>query len=1180
VYLKSLTLKGFKSFADRTVMTFDPGLTVVVGPNGSGKSNVSDAILWVLGEQSSKMLRGQAMEDMIFSGSSARKPVGVAEVTLVLDNSDHILPVDFEEVAITRRMYRSGESEYLINQSPARLRDVQDILHDSGLGKDVHSIIGQGKLDSVLSSRPEERRALIEEAADIAKHRRRKERAERKLSSMDDNLVRAKDVAREVHRQLRPLERQVDRAKRANELSEQLTQATTVLAVDDLRRLQDGYNDLKRRDAEAQAAVELARYRSQEKQRELDKLQSLLEQKGLFVGDLDEQRRRTQQALGRLESDMRLLEEKGRNMVSRISEMRMELSSSAMQRTEARSQLDEAEAQLAESKAQETQLADDVERLEPAAEEAKGKRAELDARHARLNADLSAALKESDADQLAHAKLRDAVSQAEVEDSLYESRISQLDETISTIDEAIAAAREKAASLGSSVEEARSAKAKADAAVEDGIAALEQARAADDAAREELSQAKASLSALVSVDEAAESSSPLVAEIASRDEVTSRVSCRLGDLVEAPTKLEGVVERLLGDDLMSLVVEGDDDLSFVAKTASEHASAGGVASMVSLASSGEEKRGDASGRLIDELTIDERARALFEALLGDVLICDDLAGALAAHKKDNKHIYVTLDGVTVYPDGRVHVGEAASEGTGSLERKRRIRSLEHGMPGLERAQQDAAQAVEDAQQALAAARAEVAGAQGELARLEGELDSVTAEETRQEERRTKAEEERGQVTRRRAKAAEILERDRPELERLAKAVEDAKAKANSLSHDLSELATTRDEAAAAEQEATERLSDARLKLASVRERARFLETRTTELAGRIESLEKRMADVEGAARALEVLVKRIDPLHARYDALHESALAWAERLRDRASLEEADSDSLKKTIGDARAQVAKANADVEQAVADANEVKVAAGRIEVQVEQAIERIRSIGAMDLEDALRLPAPEDREALERQAEKLKGQLDGIGPVNQVAMEEYQRLSERADYIDEQVADLEAARKALTKISAAIDRKMRNRFLTTFDKVNENFAQIFSVLFPGGHAHLELTDPDDPANSGVEIVAQPRGKRIAKMSLMSGGERSLTALAMLFAVYQTRTVPFYVFDEVEAALDDANLDRFLNAIDQLREVTQLIVISHQRRTMEKADVLYGVSMKADGVSRVVSQRLDKATGKVVDA
>ena len=304
------------------------------------------------------------------------------------------------------------------------------------------------------------------------------------------------------------------------------------------------------------------------------------------------------------------------------------------------------------------------------------------------------------------------------------------------------------------------------------------------------------------------------------------------------------------------------------------------------------------------------------------------------------------------------------------------------------------------------------------------------------------------------------------------------------------------------------------------------------------------------------------------------------RLRDQASLEEADSASLKKTIEDAKAEVSRAKERVDAATATQNEFKVARGKLEVQVEAAIKAITADGTTVLEEALMLPAPTDRDAAERELNQLVRQINNLGPVNQVAMEEYEQLKRRADYIEEQLADLESARKALTKITVAIDRKMRKAFLVTFEKVDANFREIFAMLFPGGQAHLEMTDPEHPAETGIEVVAQPRGKRITKMMLMSGGEKSLTALALLFAVYRTRTVPFYVLDEVEAALDDANLSKLIGALDVLRSDTQLLVISHQRRTMEDADVLYGVSMQADGVSRVVSQKLDRETGKVVNA
>lgn len=455
MYLKSLTLKGFKSFADRSLLSFDPGLNVVVGPNGSGKSNVSDAILWVLGEQSAKQLRGQAMEDVIFSGSSVRPAVGVAEVTLVLDNSAHELPVDFDEVAVTRRMYRSGESEYLINSSPSRLMDIQDILHDSGLGKDTHSIISQGKLDSVLNSRPEDLRPLVEEAAGISKHRRRKERSTRKLKAMEESVRRARDLDREMRRRLRPLERQVDKAQRYADLESERQRLETLLAVDDLRRLQAEWQALGSQRAEAEAAVELARYRSEEKAKNLEKLQSLLEQKGLFVGDLGEQRRRVQDQLGRLRSDMGLLEEKGRNMVARLSDTRMNLSSLDRRHDAAFATLAEAQQDLQEAKGRHQLLSGELESLAPAAKKAAQDLADLDSQAAQLVADQRIAQRASDEAVLARARLQEQVANAKAEDDLFAQRMDAISETLEASEAELTSLRASLIEHTRAIEEAR-----------------------------------------------------------------------------------------------------------------------------------------------------------------------------------------------------------------------------------------------------------------------------------------------------------------------------------------------------------------------------------------------------------------------------------------------------------------------------------------------------------------------------------------------------------------------------------------------------------------------------------------------------------------------------------------------------------------------------------------------------
>ena len=1147
MYLKSLTLKGFKSFADRAHMTFEPGLTVIVGPNGSGKSNISDSILWVLGEQSAKQLRGQAMEDVIFSGSSARKPVGVAEVTLVLDNSDHMLPVDFDEVAITRRMYRSGESEYLINSSPCRLMDIQDILHDSGLGKDTHSIISQGKLDAILQSRPEERRALIEEAAGISKHKRRKERALKKIKSMDEHLTRARDINKEIARQLRPLERQVDRARKYKELSSRANELTQMLAVDELRSLQSQWNDLESRSKKGAAELELAQYRMSEKERELEKLQVMLE-------------------------------EKGHNMVSRLSDMRGQISSSEHQRRRVVEELEDARAQLEEVTGAHMQAQEDVDAAGPAAAELHERRVALDNQISQLTREQRDVQRVADNAALELAKVKDSLSNAEVEDNMYASRLEQIDEQLEEVTASLESRRNRAEELEGALEEARQAQVDAREATETARAALKDLRARESEARNKLSEVRSELASQKKLDARMADSSPLVSRLMGA--LGDDVSGRLGDVLEAPRELEGLVEQLLAGDIDALLFDDAATLERAGRAALDQNKASGEALLVARGVSGSTAAVGASGtRLVDRLSVRAGYGPVVEALLGGYYVVDDLSAALSAPVVDGV-TYVTPDGARVACGGLVRVGLDAGEASGALERKRRIRELEGLEPDLAAVFEHVSDRVVEASAAVEEARAAEDDAAGEIARLEGERRSLLSEIGRLEQSANNAEVERVRISKRREQVSEAVRAARPRVDELTRSRDEARAQASDLSLQIAEANDELDRVRRDDSEAAGKLADAKVRLAQTSERLRSLKGRVPDLEHRLEGIDRRIRGTRQASRSLELLRLRVDPMHERYSALLERASDWAARLRDQASLEEADSASLKKTIEDAKAEVARAKERVDTASATQNEFKVARGKLEVQVEAAIKAITADGTTVLEEALMLPAPTDRDAAERELNQLVRQINDLGPVNQVAMEEYEQLKRRADYIEEQLADLESARKALTKITVAIDRKMRKAFLVTFEKVDANFREIFAMLFPGGQAHLEMTDPEHPAETGIEVVAQPRGKRITKMMLMSGGEKSLTALALLFAVYRTRTVPFYVLDEVEAALDDANLSKLIGALDVLRSDTQLLVISHQRRTMEDADVLYGVSMQADGVSRVVSQKLDRETGKVVNA
>ncbi len=1178
MYLKSLTLKGFKSFCDRTHMVFDPGLTVVVGPNGSGKSNVSDAILWVLGEQSAKMLRGQAMEDVIFSGSTARKPVGVAEVTLVLDNGDQTLPVEFREVAITRRMYRSGESEYLINGSPARLMDIQDILHDSGLGKDTHSIISQGKLDSVLSSKPEQRRQLIEEAAGISKHRRRKERSLRKLSSMNENLVRVKDISRVINRQLKPLERQVDKAQRHAEINRQLSEATIILAVDNLRQLQLQWNRVNDKIREQEAEVELAQYRVGEKKKELNKLQTMLEQKGLFVGDLGEQRRRMQDMVGRIDSDMRLLEEKGKNMVEKLSDMRRTISQLENQMRQAREELILCDRDVIDASKTSENLSAQIAELGPQAAFAREEKTKLDRTFQDLTAQIREQQKISDQETLLFARLSETISNAEVEDSMFASRLSALDDSKRMCEQSLKHNSEQKSEFEAEIEQLEVRLSETQKSLDEIRTQMKIAASKEDDALKELSHARAQLSALQSVDATSQDTNPLVKSLGSDAGFKNSIHGRFADIFEASSEYEKLVEEILGDALNAFVVSSHDDIVSMAEYF-EHKQLKGSAQVVSTSQTSVidltsvKSAGIQALPLSEVVVASEGYAALIEALLGGYVIVDGMAQALKAHEIYPHATYVTRYSERVLPDGTCVLGMGEAPGKGALERKRTIRELEASIPELQKNHAELQEEQKALNLKLNDKHDEQDKIRGDLARSKGSLGSLTRELGRLESELASSVREIEQVEAKRKEVAQKAQAAKEELDSHKMRAQEADRLVSEFSVQLNEVNEKREEAIVSERELSGRLNDMRLDLAKVSERLNHQQTRQADLKRQLEVLQEKYAAINDSAMALDILRLRIDPLHEIYTDIQQAAWKWAARLQDRASLAEADSDSLKKTIDDARRQVGKAHGELDRAQKEVAESRIVTGKLEVQVEQAIQEIVREGSYTLEDALGLPAPEDKEKLIHDIQTFKRQLEDIGPVNQVAMDEYTKLKEKADYIAVQVEDLEQARKSMLKITQAIDRKMKKQFLLTFEEVNENFKEIFAMLFPGGHAELEMLDPENPSETGIEIIAQPKGKKITKMMLMSGGEKSLTALALLFAVYRTRTVPFYVFDEVEAALDASNLDKLLTAIEQLKETTQLIVISHQRRTMEQADVLYGVSMQADGVSHVVSQRIDKS-------
>ncbi len=1177
MHLKSLIFKGFKSFADRTVMTVEPGVAVIVGPNGSGKSNISDAVLWVLGEQSAKSLRGQAMEDVIFAGSSARQAVGVAEVDLVLDNSDGTLPLEFTEVTITRRMFRSGESEYLINQSPCRLMDIHELLHDSGLGRDTHSIISQGRLDEVLNSRPEDRRALIEEAAGVLKHKKREERALRKLRNMDAHLERVKDIVTEVDRQLRPLRRQADRANEHAEILSELNALEVSIAVDDLRALQIRWDEIIKREKEQDAEIELLRYRHAEKETELSKFQALLEEKGLFVGDLSEQRRRLQSILERINSGLLLLEEKGKNLVDRLSDLRAklhhnqtraaarteELAVLAVQRAETESQLKAHYARLSE--------------LRRESETGRKDRLRADEGLAAVNGEIRRVRKEIDDGRADLSKLQHSVSAFSLELDLLEERRTSIKEQRGSISATLSARRARLEQLEQNLQRTRKQQSLAESDVDRRVRVLESHRRVLHERRESLSEARAEARGLEEVDRAFESASPALAWALSKQSELPGLIGPFTEQIEVDPAYERLIERLLGGDLFALLVEDAESATRVAECIRDNAE--GDISIVPLdrdSSIDDSGPGVPLSRFIE--CSDSTSRAV-QMLVGDVRLVDDLPAAIKAVRSHPQSRYITPSGEVVWPSGKITIGRLVEDSAGVLSRKRRIHELRDSIVASTASVGEQEAAVSSAEEALSVAQQDALELGQVLAATTGEHDSLREEVGRLEQSLTTSDAEATRIESRTQEIVARTKKDAPGVDSIKLEIEEKALLLEELEERAAVAREVREARFREEAEIYERLSKCQVDMATVSEREVHLKRQAGAADAELKELTSAIELASMTEEALEVLRHRVHPVHDLYSALLEQAERWAHKLQDRAHFEQADSESLRSTIHNAQEAVRIAQADIEGQSDLMSEVRVEKGQLEVQVNSAVSHIVDDLNVPLESALEYAPLEDRQKTMDAAHRMRKRIANLGPVNPIAKQEFESLAARKEFLSTQLDDLQSSRKALKKVIAAIDRKMRECFNETFEQVDAHFQEVFSVLFPGGHASLKLTEPENPEETGVEVIAQPRGKKLSKMSLMSGGEKSLTALALLFAVYRTRPCPFYILDEVEAALDDTNLRRFVGFVDSMRRHTQFIVVTHQRRTMEMADILYGVSMQADGVSKLVSQRLEQVLQEAVD-
>lgn len=1196
MYLKSLTLKGFKSFADRTVMKFEPGVAAIVGPNGSGKSNISDAVLWVLGERNAKNLRGQSMEDVIFAGSSARKPVSVAEVELLLDNSDGTLPVDFAEVSIGRRMYRSGESEYLVNGNVVRRMDVLDILHDSGLGTGTNSIISQGNLDSVLSSRPEDRRALIEEAAGILKHKERKAKSERKLAQMDAHLDRVHDITAEVERQLKPLERKARKARTYETLSAELKEVKLQLAVDDLRVLQKRWDETVAQEGELSAEQQRVKDELAQAEKTLDELQQTLHDRGSQESTLNDRYRRAQACFERLNSTALVVREKRSGFISEAERLTRYVEEGRVRRAVAQKELESArsaseEAQSAYTKAQAT-----LDSLESDHKNQTQQRNALRKQIDTLMSEQRGLIHRQETIQATQAALDENLSEKRARAQVIDAHVADAQKRLEAAQAQAEGLEQSAKELSDQYEQVRAEETSAREQLNSLVVARDQGRKALDQARQAYTQASAERTALEELERASESSNPLLAELLeTRDEVAP-TSILLTHAIQASSELDMVVELLLGDDIHGLLTQNNESAQALANRALSSSAYGDAivfgagfdhdkAAFASEATQSVSDSLSSSGevlpyrRLVDELEIKPEYANRMRALLGDVYVVDTLSSALEAQANTKVPVrFVSLDGAVVYPNGKILVAHRSEEekSNSALARRRALAQA--------RTQEKAASATyEEKQQENEALEAQLRTAQTEslklsevVANLKGRSESAQRDATQSRQTVTELSEELEKLLQEQKENEAFLAKAQPDSDELEKELTQVLAKLSINKDKVAELEQTLSPLRRSIVALSEKVSDARLETARLSERLayaqRMEQTRQQEItssAREDEASSRRIGIARGAAY-------RADALLATLASLSDAASLLSVRLEQESQSEQQASRELHDKIAEATRASREVHQRFEGCSAKLADVRIEKGRLEIQVDAGIKAIVEDCATPLEQALTLEQLEDRALAEDTCASLERRIKNMGTINPDAAQEFEEVQERYTYLSSQLEDMRLARKSLARIVNVIDERMRTDFVRTFEQVNDNFSEIFSTLFPGGHAHLSLVDPDDLEHTGVDVNAQPIGKRVKKMSLLSGGEKSMTAMALLFAVYRIRQTPFYILDEVEAALDDTNLRRLIAYLNVIRDQTQFIMITHQRRTMESADILYGVSMQADGITKVVSQKLDNAQRK----
>ena len=1179
MYLKSIEVQGFKSFANKIVFDFHNGITGIVGPNGSGKSNVSDAVRWVLGEQSAKQLRGASMQDVIFAGTENRKPLSYAYVAITMDNSDHKLAIDFEEVTVSRRVYRSGESEYLINGNPCRLKDVTELFYDTGIGKEGYSIIGQGQIERILNGKPEERRELFDEAAGIVKYKKRKATAQKKLENERENLVRVNDILAELERQVGPLEKQAEKARIYLKKKEELKTYDVNMFLLEVERIEGQLKEVQEKYGIADGQLKDANESYDNIKTEYEKLEQDIEVMEEKITEIRENISNSTVMKGRLENQISVLKEQihsaeltDEHMQSRIDAIDREKEERIRSRAAYQAEKETLDGQLAEidtrKLAAEEELSaiqKELARCREGIDKGKNELMELLSQNASIKARQQRCDTMAEQINIRKAQLTKRLLARKSEEADLETVLKDYEEELATVNAAIEGGKAKAAEMEESLREWKRKSAETSQKLEEDLA--------------QFHKDESRLESLKNIAERYDGYGNSIRRVMEQKAKHPGLLGVVSDLIQVDKKYETAIETALGGNIQNIVTEDEETakkmIAFLKQNRFGRAT---FLPLTSVDGKGNFKNPDALkekgviGLANTLVKTETRYEGVTAYLLGRVIVTEKIDDAIALAKKYHYSLHiVTLEGEYLSPGGSM-TGGAFKNSSNLLARNREIEELERSVSELKKQVKEHKDRLEDIKTARALLSDDLEEEKRKLQEQyilqnTAKLNVERATEQRNESESVYA----GLQNESREIEQELLELAE-QKEQIAKEIADTKERETQIGQESETFQKTLDEQSGKEDAASKIVSGIQMEEASIKQKAEFVRMNMERIDGEITRYEKEreqvFAEAEEAKTDAEKKRHDIEEIQKTILASDDTYSGLEEELKTHIAKKE-EMSAAHKGFFEKREEAANQISNLDKEIFRLNSQRE-------KLEEAQEyqnnymweeyELTLHAAMELRDT----SYEDLAALKKLITALKDEIRKLGDVNVNAIEDYKEVSERYTFLKTQHDDLVEAEKTLVGIIEELDTGMRKQFLEKFAEIQQEFDKVFKELFGGGKGSLELVEDEDILECGIRIIAQPPGKKLQNMMQMSGGEKSLTAIALLFAIQNLKPSPFCLLDEIEAALDDSNVSRFAKYLHKLTKNTQFIVITHRRGTMAAADRLYGITMQEKGVSTLVSVNL----------